>query len=290
MKKTPLNVKLLLLRIKSRKRTGSNLLFTLVPFLFFSSMHMQSRAQSLDVPYVPTPQNVVEKMLDMANVGPGDYVIDLGSGDGRIVIAAAKRGAFGHGVDIDPVRIKEASENAKKAEVENKVLFVQDNIFSTDFSRASVVTMYLLNSVNLQLRSHLLGRLKPGTRIVSHNFDMGDWKPDNNVREETSNIYFWLIPANVKGEWNWQTGEKSFTMTAQQEYQKIRLQIKSGRISLPVEEAILNGDRISFTVAVPKSDEKYLYSGRVEGNRITGVAQIRLGENSSVVEWNAVMR
>src|SRR5690554_1830680 len=194
MKKTPLNVKLLLLRIKSRKRTGSNLLFTLVLFLFFSSMLMQSRAQSLDVPYVPTPQNVVEKMLDMANVGPGDYVIDLGSGDGRIVIAAAKRGAFGHGVDIDPVRIKEASENAKKAEVENKVLFVQDNIFSTDFSRASVVTMYLLNSVNLQLRSQLLGRLKPGTRIVSHNFDMGDWKPDNNAREETSNIYFWLIP------------------------------------------------------------------------------------------------
>src|SRR5690554_6950213 len=172
----------------------NNKLLTLAFIVAFLLFQFDGRAQLLDVPYVPTSEAVVAKMLDMAEVGPGDYVIDLGSGDGRIVIAAAKRGAFGHGIDIDPVRIKEASENAKKAEVENRVLFVQDNIFSTDFSRASVVTMYLLNSVNLQLRSQLLGRLKPGTRIVSHNFDMGDWKPDNNAREETSNIYFWLIP------------------------------------------------------------------------------------------------
>lgn len=261
-------------------------LFSLILFSFLAN---EANAQELDVPYVPTPENVVEKMLEMADVGPGDYVIDLGSGDGRIVIAAAKRGAYGHGVDIDPKRIKEARENARKAEVEGKVLFVQEDIFKTDFSRANVITMYLLNSVNLQLRSSLLTRLKPGTRIVSHDFDMNDWKPDNYVREETSNIYFWLIPAQVKGQWRWKTGNETFVMTAKQNYQEIRLQIKTGKNALTVDEAKLHGDRISFTATHPKSDEKYIFSGRVEENTITGIVQIRSGSDESAENWNALM-
>ena len=116
---------------------------------FFVFLIGELNAQQLDVPFVPTPESVVEKMLDMAQVGPGDYVIDLGSGDGRIVIAAAKRGAYGHGIDLDPRRIKEARENAGKAGVEDKVIFMEGNIFKTDFSRASVVTLYLLSSVNI---------------------------------------------------------------------------------------------------------------------------------------------
>ncbi len=267
----------------------NRLFITLLPLIFFSFLANEANAQELDVPYVPTPENVVEKMLEMADVGPGDYVIDLGSGDGRIVIAAAKRGAYGHGIDIDPKRIKEARENARKAEVEGKVLFVQEDIFKTDFSRANVITMYLLNSVNLQLRSSLLTRLKPGTRVVSHDFDMNDWKPDNYVREETSNIYFWLIPAQVKGQWRWKTGNETFVMTAKQNYQEIRLQIKTGKNVLTVDEAKMHGDRISFTATHPKSDEKYIFSGRVEENTITGIVQIRSGSNESTENWNALM-
>lgn len=271
------------------KHQMSRFFAALFSLIFFSFLADEANAQELDVPYVPTPGNVVEKMLEMADVGPGDYVIDLGSGDGRIVIAAAKRGAYGHGIDIDPKRIKEARENARKAEVEGKVLFVQEDIFKTDFSRANVITMYLLNSVNLQLRSSLLTRLKPGTRVVSHDFDMNDWKPDNYVREETSNIYFWLIPAQVKGQWRWKTGNETFVMTAKQNYQEIRLQIKTGKNVLTVDEAKMHGDRISFTATHPKSDEKYIFSGRVEENTITGIVQIRSGSNESTENWNALM-
>lgn len=146
-------------------------------------------AQQLDVPYVSTPHVVVEKMLDIADVGPGDYVIDLGCGDGRIVIEAAQRGAYGHGIDLDPRRIKEAERNAVKAGVHNRTMFLQADIFKSDFSRANVITMYLLTSVNLKLRSRLLETLEPGTKIVSHNFDMGDWKPDRHIRVGDSNRY-----------------------------------------------------------------------------------------------------
>jgi len=147
-------------------------------------------AQKLDVPYVSTPHVVVEKMLDVANVGPGDYVIDLGCGDGRIVIEAARRGAYGHGLDLDPRRIKEAERNAVNAGVHNRTIFLQADIFKSDFSRANVITMYLLTSVNLKLRSRLLETLEPGTKIVSHNFDMGDWKPDRHIRVGDSNQFF----------------------------------------------------------------------------------------------------
>jgi ribosomal protein L11 methylase PrmA len=136
------------------------------------TMYSCADAQELDVPYVSTPHSVVEEMLDVANVGTDDYVIDLGCGDGRIVIAAAERGAYGHGIDLDPERIREARKNAKAAGVQDKVMFLQEDLFKTDFSRANVITMYLLSSVNLKLRPILLERLEPGTKIVSHNFDM----------------------------------------------------------------------------------------------------------------------
>lgn len=149
------------------------LMFFLYPF---------ADAQELDVPYVSTPHSVVKKMLNIADVGENDYVIDLGCGDGRIVVSAAQRGAYGHGVDLDPERIEEAEENAKISGVEDKVMFFQQDIFKTDFSRANIITMYLLNSINRRLRPILLDKLEPGTKIVSHNFDMGDWKPDKRVR------------------------------------------------------------------------------------------------------------
>ena len=151
-----------------------------------------------DVPYVPTPQEVVDEMLKMANVTKNDFVIDLGSGDGRIVITAAKTyGARGIGIDINPERIAEARANAKAAGVENMVEFRQGDLFKADLSKASVVTMYLLSSVNLRLRPKLFKELKPGTRLVSHAFDMGEWKPEKTTEVDGRRIMFWTIPSRA---------------------------------------------------------------------------------------------
>ena len=151
-----------------------------------------------DVPYVPTPQAVVDAMLKVAKVGKNDVLYDLGSGDGRIVNTAAQKfGTQGFGIDIDPQRIKEANENAQKAGVTDRVKFVQQDLFKTDFSKATVVTLYLLPEINLRLRPKLLSELKPGTRIVSHAFDMGDWKPDQTLTVEGKTIYYWVVPKKV---------------------------------------------------------------------------------------------
>ncbi|MDQ3668455.1 MAG: class I SAM-dependent methyltransferase [Acidobacteriota bacterium] len=156
----------------------------------------EPQEKKLDVPYVPTPQTVVDAMLSMAAVKKDDVVYDLGCGDGRIVITAAKKyGARGVGVDIDPDRIKEANANAKQAGVSERVKFIQQDLFQTDFKEASVVTLYLLPDINLKLRPKLLSELKPGTRVVSHAFDMGDWKPDKTASAEGERtIYYWIIP------------------------------------------------------------------------------------------------
>jgi hypothetical protein len=148
----------------------------------------------LDVPYVPTPPRVVSAMLEVAQVGKDDVLYDLGSGDGRIPITAAKQfGTRGVGVDIDPERVQEATANAQRAGVSDRVQFRQQDLFETDLSEATVVTLYLLPQVNLDLRPRLL-QLKPGTRIVSHSFDMGDWKPDRTLQVDGSTIYYWVVP------------------------------------------------------------------------------------------------
>lgn len=158
----------------------------------------------LDVPFVPTEEPVIQAMLSLAGVGSKDVLFDLGSGDGRILIAAARdRDARGIGVEIDPVRIADAMEEAGWAGVERLVDFIEEDIFSVDFSAASVVTLYLLASVNLDLRPRLLSELRPGTRIVSHAFDMGDWKPDDWRQLDEVKIYKWVVPAQVAGVWQW---------------------------------------------------------------------------------------
>jgi len=172
------------------------------PFLFILALSLvlptfgQEPARSPDVIFVPTPQDVVDAMLKMANVKQGDIVYDLGSGDGRIPITAVQK--FGAtratGIDIDPQRIKEATENAKKAGVTDKVRFLNQDLFTSDFKEATVVTLYLLESLNEKLRPKLLAELKPGTRIVSHAFRMGDWQPEKTQTVNGSNIYFWTIP------------------------------------------------------------------------------------------------
>lgn len=154
----------------------------------------------LDVPFVPTDEQVVEAMLDLADVGPDDVLYDLGSGDGRILVSAAiDRNTRGVGIDIDPLRIAEAMEYAGRSHVEYLVDFIEDNIFTADISEATVVTLYLLRAINLRLRPRLLKELRPGTRIVSHAFDMGDWKPDEWLKLSGVGIMKWIVPVNVEG-------------------------------------------------------------------------------------------
>ena len=160
----------------------------------------QKAPRTPDVIFVPTPQEVVEDMLRLVNVKKGDVLYDLGSGDGRIPITAAKLyGVRAVGIDIDPQRIAEAQENAKKAGVTHLVEFRQADLFMSDFREASVVTLYLLPELNVKLRPRLLQDLKPGTRIASHQFDMGDWKADKKLESSGRTIYFWLIPDPKKG-------------------------------------------------------------------------------------------
>ena len=152
-------------------------------------------AQQPDVIYVPTPQDVVDEMLKLAKVGSGDVLYDLGSGDGRIAVTAAKRyGIRAYGIDIDPQRIQEANENARRNGVTQLVQFRREDLFKANFSKATVVTLYLLPDLNVKLRPRLLAELKPGTRIVSHQFDMGTWPPERKLELNGRTIYLWTIP------------------------------------------------------------------------------------------------
>lgn len=160
-----------------------------------------SSAIDRDVPYVPTPEPVVAEMLRLANVAEDDVIYDLGSGDGRIVITAARNyGARGVGIDIDPTLVEAANDNARQAGVADRAQFVQQDLFETDISEASVVTLYLLPEVNLRLRPKLLEELQPGTRIVSHAFDMGDWEPEQVVQVDGRTIYYWVVPEEVPAQ------------------------------------------------------------------------------------------
>jgi SAM-dependent methyltransferase len=173
-----------------------NVIVSFALFLVSAAAQDAQPKRSPDVPYVPTPDAIVQSMLKLAGVQKGDVVYDLGCGDGRIVIAAAKLyGAHGIGVDINPERIREARLNAKQAGVEGMVQFVEGDLFDADIKDASVVTLYLLPSINLKLRPKLMRDLKPGTRVVSHAFDMGDWKPEKRDEVDGRPVFFWTIPA-----------------------------------------------------------------------------------------------
>ncbi len=221
----------------------------------------------LDVIYVPTPQEVVDRMLEMAQVKGTDFVIDLGCGDGRNVITAAQKfGARGFGVDIDPQRIKEANENAEKAGVKDKVEFRVANLFETKIADADVMMMYLLSSINLKLRPRILDEMRPGTRIVSHAFDMGDWKPDERDTVGYRNVYFWIVPAKVEGRWSVKTGEgQSFELDLKQQFQEIEGTAAVGGRSAPIRDAKLRGAEVSFVVDLGEGTTT-TFTGRVDGN------------------------
>jgi SAM-dependent methyltransferase len=235
-----------------------------------------SATRTPDVHFVPTPHHVVEAMLRLTAVGPSDLVYDLGSGDGRIPIAAAKRfGARGVGIDIDPVRVKEARANAEAQGVADRVRFLRQDLFRTDFSEATVVTLYLLPSLNVKLRPLLFRSLKPGTRIASHAFDMGDWTPDAKLEVEGSNAFFWTIPADVRGDWIWQLttseGRERHTITFQQRFQKATGSWSGENATVSVPAVRIAGDSITFRISRPS--EEFRIAARVSGNRMEGTIE-----------------
>ncbi len=265
-----------------------------------------AQAQEPRVPYVPTPQDVVDKMLQVARVSGNDYLIDLGSGDGRIVVTAArKHGARGFGVDINPTRVSEALENARKAGVTDRVAFYQRDLFQTDLREASVISMYLLPRVNLELRPKLL-ELKPGTRIVSHDFDMGDWKPDAYVRMESlekysgsggeSEIYFWVVPAKVAGAWRWElpasgkSGKaQTYAVTLNQTFQVIKGSASVNGHSVPLQNVKLVGDELSFTLMADlgSGPVRHEFKGKADGDQLHGAASLSSTRKQGRYDWNA---
>ena len=217
-----------------------------------------------DVIWVPTPQSLVERMLQMAQVKPTDYVIDLGSGDGRTVITAAKKfGATAMGIEYNPDMVELAKRAADKEGVAAKAQFMKADIFQTDFSKATVLTMYLLPSLNVKLRPTILG-LKPGTRVVSHAFTMDDWEPDQVDSSEGRTAYLWIVPAKVAGTWKLDGAAKGAELTMTQQYQKVGGSAKVDGKVANLTNAKLRGDTITFSL-----DGKE-YSGRVNGDKIEG--------------------
>lgn len=227
-----------------------------------------------DVVWVPTSQALVDKMLDMAKVTPSDFVMDLGSGDGRTVITAAKRGARALGVEYNPDMVALSRRNAQKEGMGEKAQFVQGDIFETDFSKATVITLFLLPDLNVKLRPKILD-MKPGTRVVSNSFTMGEWQADRtqNVTEKEGctaycTAYLWIVPAKVEGKWKTAEGELVLKQSFQQLTGSLGKDAKTGQIS----KGTVRADQITFMAGGAQ------YSGKVSGDTITGT--VKSGETS----------
>jgi len=246
-----------------------------------------------DVPFVPSPQVTVDEMLRLAQVSDKDFVVDLGSGDGRVVITAAtKFGARGMGVDLDHDLIVESEENAREAGVSDRVSFVEQDLFKADLSRATVITMYLLPAVNLKLRSRLL-ELKPGTRIVAHDFDLGDWQPDRKTTVR-KNTFLWIVPARIAGRWQARLAlppiERLLELELTQRYQEVTATARLNGVPTQVWEARLEGDRFRFVVVdtTDREHEASLYfAGTMSGDVMDGDLTRGVGAAATTIKWRA---
>lgn len=243
--------------------------------------------QGKDVIWVPTPQELVERMLDMAQVTPNDYVIDLGAGDGRTIITAAKRGARALGIEYNPDMVTLARRNAEQAGVSGSAQFIQGDIFKTDFSQADVLTLYLLPSLNLKLRPTIL-KMRPGTRVVSHAFTMHDWQPDQTGKVEDRTAYLWIVPASVEGTWRLSASDgnsDSDELVLRQRFQYadglVRINGKTGQL----RSFKIHGTQVSFTMFEPTPEEplRYEFTGRVTDETMGGVVKLPEGQRS----WTA---
>jgi precorrin-6B methylase 2 len=232
-----------------------------------------------DVVWVPTPQALVDKMLDMTKVTPKDYVVDLGSGDGRTVITAAKRGARAMGIEYNPDMVELSKANAAKAGVGEKATFVKADLFESDFSQATVITMFLLPDINIKLRPKIL-KMRPGTRVVSNSFSMAEWKSDADETVEEGCVnwctaHLWIVPASVAGKWKLPNGE----LDLKQEFQMLSGSLASDGKSTAISEAKMRGYQISFQAG------DTVYTGRLKGNVLAGTAKTKAGSTP----WTATL-
>ncbi len=261
----------------------------------------QGQEKDLDTPYVPTPQVVVERMLELAQIKPGDTVIDLGSGDGRIMITAAQKyGARGFGVELNPRLVESSNGAARSAGVADRVKFLQQDLFKTDFREADVLTLYLLPDVNIALRPKILADLKPGTRVVSHDYGMGPWRPEVEevipapdktvgVRKE-STVYLWIVPARVGGAWELDihVGKRSrrYPLTLEQQYQVLSGSVLvQGKNAMPITRGALKGDEIRIELpdgAVSRGPVELI--GRAAGDSLKGSVQ---RDQKEIATWSA---
>jgi hypothetical protein len=243
-----------------------------------------------DVIWVPTPQALVERMLDMAKITVSDIHYDLGSGDGRTVITAAKRGVQAVGVEYNPDMVALSERAAAKEGVSGKAKFIRGDIFETDFSHATVVTLYLLPSLNLKLRPTIL-KMKPGTRVVSHAFSMDDWQPDQTENVEGRTAYLWIVPAPIEGTWRWSitSGQKEYELILRQQFQNVEglVKLDTGKMG-QLRNVRLRGDQISFSIheiTGLAGSIRRDYTGRVSGNTIQGT--FKLPDTGNEVKWTA---
>lgn len=240
-----------------------------------------------DIHYVPTPQRLVDLMLLMAEVNKNDLLYDLGSGDGRLVITAAKTyGTRGIGIEIDPERIAEAKENAAAAKVEDKVQFWQQDLFQSNFKDATVITLYLLDVLNRRLRPQILAQVKPGTRLVSHAFHMGEWEPEAEktlkIEGKSYNAYFWVVPANMSGRWQISGGnskEMPASVTVEQQFQKFS--VRAGEGNEIIGQGRLLGTEFTLTLNKGGRGKPISFTGEVDGDRIKASAP------GTAINWNA---
>ncbi len=250
---------------------GVRSIMLMLALSFTDNAAAQAAPLDLDVPFVPTRTEVVSRMLTMAQVGPSDFLIDLGSGDGRIPVAAVRdfgaKGAFG--VDIDPERVDEARANARQGGVSDKVRFEVQDLFQTDLSSATVISMYLLPAVNLKLRPTILN-LAPGTRIVSHDFNMDDWESDAHADVGRSRVYFWVVPAKVDGKWLLSGPDGDVMLNLAQSFQKFNGQaMRQGASAEPISGR-LHGSELRFDIGEGAQARRYV--GRIQGDSIVAVA------------------
>jgi hypothetical protein len=259
-----------------------------------------------DTPYVQTPQNVVDRMLEVAKVGPRDFVIDLGSGDGRMVITAAKqRGARGFGVDLDRRLVVLSNKLAAKLGVADRAVFYERDIYKTDVSPASVVTIYLLPEVNLMMRPILLSTLKPGTRVVSHDYDMGEWTPDLSFtmdapgktvgRDEKRKVFYWVVPARAAGKWRWFSKKaggagRDYELALNQNFQKVEATLTIDGKPVTVEDVKLTGEQLTLVARVeqPGGPGRLELSGRIFNHALDGTMRYtRAGAAAQQLPLNA---
>jgi hypothetical protein len=225
----------------------------------------------LDAPYVATDYNVVDAMLAMAEVRPDDYVVDLGSGDGRILIAAARsHGARGLGIEIDRRRIRESNANAQAASVAHRVTFRREDLFQTPLAEADVLTLYLLPEINIRLRPRILSQMRPGTRVISHQYDMGDWHYDQRQVIGRSTIFMWIVPGRAAGRYRLTSEGRSADLVLDQQYQRVGGSVTANGVTSRVEQGRISGDRIRFIANL--GDGRRIFEGRISQNGLESLS------------------